>query len=223
MRASRSLIILLLLVSLTLATGLAAQQIVYSNGNLNGTVDAWTINFGYVVSDTFHVTSAATVEGFDIYVWEFPGDKTLTVDWSITSEEFGGTTYGSGTASVADQFISANQYGYNIDKLSLSGPRVNLSPGSYWLNLANATTWQGNPLYWDENSGPSQASESALGTIPSESFDVTGQSCIGCGCFRDQGPDCGPPNTPEPGSFNLLASGIAGLIGLAGGLRRRLF
>ncbi len=28
----------------------------YDNGPINGTTDAWTINFGYVVSDTFTVS-----------------------------------------------------------------------------------------------------------------------------------------------------------------------
>ncbi len=30
-----------------------AQQDLYNNGPINGTTDAWTINFGYVVSDNF--------------------------------------------------------------------------------------------------------------------------------------------------------------------------
>ncbi len=31
----------------------------YDNGPINGTTDAWTINFGYVVSDTFVMGSTA--------------------------------------------------------------------------------------------------------------------------------------------------------------------
>jgi hypothetical protein len=74
-----------------------AQTTLYSNGPINGTIDAWTINFGYVVSDTFDLSAASTITGFDLGVWEFPGDKALTVGWSITSSEFGGASYGSGT------------------------------------------------------------------------------------------------------------------------------
>ena len=59
-------------------------QVLYENGPLNGTVDAWTINYGYFVSDTFTLTGNASVGGFDFYTWTFPGDKPLTVDWSIT-------------------------------------------------------------------------------------------------------------------------------------------
>ncbi len=74
--------------------------VLYDNGPVNGTVDAWAINFGYVVSDTFTLASEDTVSGFDFYVWAYPGDTALSVDWSITSDEFGGTTYGSGTAQL---------------------------------------------------------------------------------------------------------------------------
>ena len=187
---------------LALAVIPASAQVLYDNGPINGTVDAWTINFGYVVSDSFTVSSATTVAGFDIGVWEYPGDTALTVDWSITSAEFGGTTYGSGTASVAQVFYSTNQYGYDIDKLSVSGLNVALGAGTYWLNLQNATTAFGDPLFWDENSGPSSASESAVGTIASEAFNING------------------PATPEPSSILLFGSGI---LGLAGVLRRKLF
>ena len=51
--------------------------------------------------------------------WESPGDTLTSVDWSITSQENGGTVLGSGTASGAnltDTFISTNQYGYDIDQ-----------------------------------------------------------------------------------------------------------
>src|ERR1700690_4029725 len=96
-------------------TGRASQgQVTYENGPLNGTVDAWTINFGYIVSDSFTLSSGSNVNGFDFSVWEFPGDTLSSADWSITSAPFGGTTYGSGTASGAsltDTFISTNQYG----------------------------------------------------------------------------------------------------------------
>ena len=46
----------------------------YDNGPVNGTTDAWTINFGYIVSDSFVADNGNSVSGFDLYVWEFPGD-----------------------------------------------------------------------------------------------------------------------------------------------------
>lgn len=112
-----------------------------------------------------------------------------SVDWSITAAENSGTVHGSGTASgrnLSDQFISTNQFGYNIDQITVSGLFVyGLNYGNtYWLNLQNAVIPSGDPVYWDENGGvgcksggcPSFASESAVGTIPSEAFTINGYS-----------------------------------------------
>ncbi len=124
---------------------------------------------------------------------------------------------------MSDKFLSTNQYGYNIDLIGVSGLYVATSNGTtYWLNLYNAAVPSGDPVYWDENSGvgchgngcPSQASESAIGTIPSEAFTIGG----GCGVGNDNSPDCGPP-TPEPSSILLFGSGI---LALAAALRRKL-
>ena len=198
-----------LLVFLCLAILPMSAQVLYDNGPVNGTQDGWTINFGYVVSDTFVLTGAGTVGGFDFYTWTFPGDTTLTVDWQITSAEFGGTNYGSGTAAVVETFISSNQYGYNVNKDSVGITPFVLAAGTYWLNLDNATVASGDPVYWDENSGPSMASESALGTVPSEAFDIVGTTT-----------STNPTTVPEPSSILLFGSGI---LGLAGVLRRKLF
>jgi hypothetical protein len=155
-------------------------------------------------------------------VWEFKGDVLTSVDWSITAYPVGGTVYGSGTASgknLSDQFLSVNQYGYDIDMITVTGLNVNLASGpTYWLNLQNAMVPSGNPVYWDENSGigckgddgmgggcPSQASSGGIGSDPAESFDINGP---------------GGGTTPEPSSFALFGSGI---LGLAGVLRSKLF
>jgi hypothetical protein len=183
----------------------SAQQLLYSNGTPNLNAIAWTINFGYAVSDTFNLGPGSTVKGFDMWVWEAPGDKALTVDWSITSAEFGGTTYGSGTASVTDTVLTTNQYGYQIDQLTGGTGGVALDAGMYWLNMQNAVMTSGGALYWDENSGASQASENTIGSIPSESFDVTGSTG-------------GDQTTPEPSSIMLFGSGVLGLAGI----RRKL-
>ena len=185
----------------------------YDNGPINGTTDAWTINFGYIVSDSFTIDGDHPVEGFSFGVWEFPGDVVTSVDWSITSSENSGTVFASGTAGggyISDKYISTNQYGYNIDAITVVVQLLNLSNGTYWLNLQNASVASGDPVYWDENSGqgcksngcPSSASESALGTIPSEAFTVLIEGTV-----------------PEPSSIMLFASGMLGVVGV---LRRRV-
>src|SRR5271169_4602086 len=98
----------------------------YDNGPINGTTDAWTINFGYVVSDSYK-SDGSYITGLLFGVWEFPGDTMTSVDWSITSGENSGTVYGSATASgnsLTDKFISTNQYGYNIDLIAVNGLSV---------------------------------------------------------------------------------------------------
>ena len=214
----RTRIALLTILCLALAAIAASAQVLYDNGPINGTTDAWTINFGFIVSDTFTLSANSTVGGFEFGAWEFPGDVVSSVDWSVTTMENGGTILGSGMASgknLTDMFISTNQYGYDIDKITVTGLNVGLSGGTYWLNLQNAMVPSGNPVFWDENRGvgcggsdgkgancPSMASESALGTLFSESFTITSGG-----------------TTPEATSIVLFGSGI---LGLAGILRRKL-
>jgi PEP-CTERM motif len=207
-------------VSLVLATALAvpavAQNEIYDNGPINGTNDAWTINFGFAVSDSFTVSGGnSTVTGLTFGSFMLPGDVLTSVELSITSSEFGGTSYFDQVVSITQSDCFANQYGYNIchQNATFNGPT--LANGTYWLTLDNATTNTGDPAYWDENSGvgcqsngcPSSASENSIGTIPSESFTLYGHSA-------------GTGSTPEPGSIMLFGSGLLGVVGV---LRRKWF
>jgi len=211
--------LVLLFVALAASTAIAqGAGVLYDNGFAcpGYCHDAWQVNGGYVVSDSFFLITNSRVNGFDFWAWEFPGDKVLRVQWSITSEEFGGTTYGSGTTLVAaDQFQGQNEYGYDIDKITVTGLNVVLPSGTYWLNLQNVVDVQRYPVYWDENSGeycrsrgcPSLASDNQIGTIPSETFDIRGAHLPG----DDQS------TSPEPSSSLLWGPG---LLELAGALRR---
>ena len=192
-----------------------AQTDIYDNGAINGTADAWTINFGFTVSDSFTLGSASTVSGLSFGAWLTPGDILESAEVSITSSEFGGTSFFDGVVNFSQGGCSSNQFGFNVctETGSFSGPALNA--GTYWLNLNNAVVNTGDPIYWDENSGPSSASQNSLGTIPSESFTLLGGSS-GVSSTTSSG----GTSTPEPSSIMLFGSGV---LGLAGVLRRKLF
>jgi hypothetical protein len=213
-------VLLLAILVVGLAVPSMAQTDVYDNGPTNGTVDAWTINFGFVVSDTFTLSSHIfSLDGLSFSAWLFPGDILQSAEVSITSSEFGGTTFFDGTVNFTQSNCVYNQFGFDVCNEAGSFSTNPLNAGTYWLNLQNAVVTSGNPVYWDENNGPSFASENSIGTIPSESFTVLGGGCIGCGCTLHPDPDCGPPESPEPSGLLLFSSGALALFG-AGGLSR---
>ena len=156
---------------------------IYDNGPINGNTDAWTINFGFIVGDTFYLANNGTeVTGMSFGAWLSPGDTLTSAELSITSSPFSGTSYFDQTVSFTQGSCTVNEYGYNVctETASFSGPTLN--SGMYWVNLQNASIPSGDPAYWDENSGvgctgtgcPSQADENEVGTIPSESFTILG-------------------------------------------------
>jgi uncharacterized repeat protein (TIGR03803 family) len=168
------------------------DQTLYDNGPYNGTTDAWTINFGLTVSDSF--TGGGPVTGLHFVYWDAStSDLLTTVDISIGSTSFGGTP--QTLTGVTNSFLGMNQYGYALYQAdySFSG-----GSGSY-ITLSNACTTSGcsvsNPIYWDENSGPSTAYENTLGSIPSEAFSLDG-------CTFDCPPQC-VSDAPQDG-FKII-------------------
>jgi hypothetical protein len=201
---------------------------VYSNGPINGTTDAWTINNGFVVSDTFTTTGEPPVGGLAFGAWLLPGDVLESAQVTITSSPFGGSTYLNLVASFFQSGCSGNQYGFNVctETASFGGPTLN--SGTYWLSLENAVVNTGDPVYWDENSGPSRAVDidgggvpptaTDIGSIPSEAFTVLGATLATCGA------NCEPSSTtPEPGCLILLCSGGITLLGFFGRRAHKLF
>jgi len=203
----------LLILSLTALP--ASAQILYEDGPINGETDAWTINFGFVVSDTFTIsTGNSTVTGMSFGAWLFPGDVLESVEVSFTSEEFGGHTYFDQVANFTASNCFMNGFGFNVCEetgMFVNGPT--LPNGTYWMNLTNAVVNDGDPVYWDENSGigchspgcPSEPSQNSGGTIAAESFSILGTSS-------------GSGTVPEPASLFLFASGV---VAAAGALRRK--
>ena len=189
----------------------------YDNGPVNGQVDAWTINFGFAVSDS--VQAFGPVTGLDFYAWVIPGDTISSVEVQFGSAAFGNDLF-DGVIALTQSNCSSNSFGYNVcvESGGFAGPEIN---GNAWLTLQNANVPSGDPVYWDENSGvgcmspgcPSQAQQNTVGTIPSEAFTLNGETSTGTSSTTTG-------TTPEPTSIMLFGSGI---LGLAGVLRRKLF
>ncbi len=203
-------------VAVVMAGSAAASPPIYSNGAGNGTIDSFTINFGFEVADSFTAHNADVATGMSFETWDTSGATPTNVDWVIANGNplHGGTVIDSGTASITASFLSTNGFGFDLYSDSIALPSVTLScGGNCWIGLLNATDNGGNPVFWDENNGPSSAWENELGnlrnidvpgTTGSETFDITG--LIG---------------TPEPAAWALMLAGFAG-IGVALRSRRRI-
>jgi hypothetical protein len=205
-------------------TALPAMAGSYDNGPPLGDSDGTpTINFGFIVSNTFIFLQTQQVNSFEFSAWLLPGDQgaITSAELSITSQENGGTVYFDQTLTgwfLGSEGCILNEFGYyNCDeKVNFTGPVVT-GGITYWVNLQNASVPSNDPIYWDQNFGvgcggdngsgggcPSLASESTVGTILSEAFTIYGT----------------PVGTvPEPNSLWLLGSGIVGIVAV---LRRKL-
>ena len=211
-------IALLTLVCLTLA-GVPALSQGYDNGPVNGQVDALTINFGFAVSDTFHVNSGTALGSISFWAWLEPGDTATSAVVAIGHAGYFSDDISESTVSLTQSNCFTNNFGFDVCHESGQVLPTDLNPGNYYVTLENAVTAEGNPLYWDENSGvgcmsqgcPSSAQENTLGTVPSEAFTLN---------YMDIGTTSGTGTTPEPGSIMLFG---AGLLAIARRLRGKLF
>jgi hypothetical protein len=193
----------------------ASATVLYTNGPVNGTVDAWNIST-YTVADSFTLASPATLTSVDFGVWQFPEDTTLSVDWEILSggPPGTGTTLDSDTASVSQVFLYTNSWGYDIYTTTFSLPSIPLAGGDYWLALTNAATGSGADVFWDENDGPSAAWQSGAYLTAADGYCTEGGETGYCSeAFTINGE---PASVPEPATTSLLLVGAAGLL-----LRRR--
>lgn len=183
----------------------AKASTIYDNGPIAG-IDAYTINNGYSVSDSFTVSSLTTLTSAQVGLWMVPGAAPSGLVWEVGTYPFA-ANIGNGVASLSDTSLGTNMFGYTEYESVFSIPSTPLSPGSYYFTLTDATSSEsGAPVYWDRNLGPSTATQDYLGSYDgnsgSESFQLYSNP------------------TPEPTPITLLASGFfaAGGFGLC---RRR--
>jgi hypothetical protein len=192
-----------------LAAASANADILYDNhGPATHTANAWTIDYGFEVSDSFNLAQASTLTGVNFDGWNLRGETATSVDWMILngSPEFGGSTLSSGTGALTVVSTGATGFGvYPIDTYSFALPSVNLAAGAYWLTLKNA---QGASVtYWDESDGASQSYQTNSGEVPSHTFAVTGKAGA----------------IPEPATWALMLTGFLGAGAALRGQHRRVY
>ena len=158
--ASLSLLTICCLI-LAVAPAMAQNRDLYDNGPFNGTTDAWTINFGFTVSDSYILDPNHSVNDFHFVYWDASSTDILTsVDWCTSGAPLctPNATWGAGGAgTVSNVFLGTNQYGYSLFQADITGLNDLHFADPGFITLGNACSTSGcsvsNPIYWDENSG----------------------------------------------------------------------
>lgn len=199
MKLRFTLPLFLFLYCLMLSVTPAHADILYNNGGGSQFLDMWDISGTNALSNQFRCDYGTCSTQYLEFDATFPGDYSAQhVNWSITSAPFGGTTFASGTSALPQFFVCD---GDNIVCLLDINFTATLTTGTYFVNLSGAD----GPLEWDTTSHPLNGNNAYYTTngitsqIQGEGFLIRGTQ------------------TPEPGSFLLLGSGI---LGVAGILRR---
>ncbi len=195
-----------------LSSTTASAGVIYDNGPINGTLGAWTIDEGIAASDSFLLTSSATLTGVDFGDWIDPGATPVSVQWGIgTSPDYTNSAGGGGSpvAALTNVFLGTNGAGYDMYTSSFSLPDITLPAGTYWLSLQNATTSNGDYLYWDINNGTSVAYVSTIGNVANVLFPGSNSDAFQI-----------LSSVPEPASIALA---VPALLLVAGFARRKRF
>lgn len=152
-------------------------SILYSNGVDPGQ-HAWAVNYGYAVTNSFSLVSAAHVDQIDLSIWDVNDlNNPLTARWQITTAPFGGEVVASGESNFA--LIRNCQYNMELFcQWELGLPiGADLPAGDYWFQIDQVQTRWGTWAFWGQSSGASQAyirGATATSAVPSESFVVLG-------------------------------------------------
>ena len=107
---------------LMLTAAPAHADVLYNNGGGSQFLDMWDISGTNALSNQFTCDFAVCNTQYLEFDATFPGDYSAQhVNWSVTSDPFGGTTYASGTSPVP-QFYACDPDGIVCRRVSTSLP-----------------------------------------------------------------------------------------------------
>lgn len=218
----------------------ASADAVYTSGPANGSFSYWEISGSDAVTNSFTVSNSGYATMATFVVWLNPGETLNSVNWSLGTTQYG-TQLGHGTASVTALSSYYNSTaGDDIVTEEISGLHSTFSVGTtYYFSLTGASaTGGGNyTVGWDENDGLSHGFATTATSYydpATQDYTILNQSnSISAFDAYPGNVDFGGTGTypgltggetfalfsPEPSSFLLLGSGLAGLAGL---LKRKL-
>jgi hypothetical protein len=208
MKKTAILAVLILGLAGTLGTVSAFADDLYSNiTSTSYTNTAYTISAYETPTDSFTLSSTSTINSIILGLWLDSGDTAQSVDWQIVPTPlFYSSNIAEGESIVISSTPEGSLYGFDMYQVTIGNINVTLGPGTYYLELDNVNTADSGSAQWDVSNGASSGiiTDTIPFGNPSETFEIDGTTNT---------------VTPEPSSFLLLGSGLAGLAGL---LKRKL-
>ncbi len=152
-------------------------------------------------------SSTFQIDTFKVWLWVNVGDTLTTLNWTLTTDHFAGSTVASGTITPTDWTavsLGTNSFGFDVYTIQWSPFLTGLAAGTYWLQLDNADTTAGVDggavIFWDESDGSSAAWQTD-GTGNPFVPDIPGQYNLNTVAASGSG-SC---------SFNVSGTNISGL------------
>lgn len=139
---------------------------VYTNGPINGSINAINVGANNEVTDSFAITGPLDLAAAGVGLWSTDGSMPQDISWSIGTTPYG-SDVSSGSSVLSDSLSSIagfNTFPIYEATFAISGA---VTTGTYYLTLSNSTP---SAYGWDENNGPSLAFMNGSNPIGSEAF-----------------------------------------------------